>query len=191
MTTGRSRVARTADGSRISILGVGTEDRFRAMTRRGQSLALLVLWVFAALPALVWTPGAGTAIVQAVVGAAPQAGAYVYNSQTRPENSTGRELAQVPAAVHGHSGISAGHEAVLQPWNTAPTTPPRGSASVPSLYDDSTRLLRVTYVPAGPEIRSDRVLSPLQHPTDATKTETEVVQRWMSRAELDATRSTG
>lgn len=61
------------------------------------------------------------------------------------------------------------------------------------LCDDSTRLLRVAYVPAGPEIRSDGVLSPLQRPTMATKGGDDLarVGRWMSADEHAAMVNTG
>lgn len=67
---------------RVPIFGEGTGSRVRAMPHRGRCLALLVLWVLAA----VWMPGAGTLVAHATVGVALQTSTYLYDCQVRHEN---------------------------------------------------------------------------------------------------------
>lgn len=74
---------------RISILDLGPANHARATPWRGRCLALVALWVFATLLALVWAPSGRTQIMNAVDDVASLKGhliARMLGGSSQPEN---------------------------------------------------------------------------------------------------------
>ena len=109
--------------------------RVRAIPRLGRCLARLSLWVMATVLAVVWAPGAGTAVANAICGLAPQASAYHYGYQT-PQRNGGdaareRGAPMDPAA----SAVSASQEVIRRGAGATPMAPPATSACAGPIYD--------------------------------------------------------
>lgn len=111
-------------------------------------MALLAPWVFAALLALVWTSGGGTSIAHAVVGAAPQVGAYGYDNPAGLLDDVDEAVEQGSPDDVVISGVSAAQESIVQRKGRASIAPPSPSALV---YDHGIRLRASTRAFTGPD----------------------------------------
>lgn len=125
--------------------------RARATFRLGRCRALLALWVFATLLGLAWTPGGGTSIAHAVVGPAPQAGAYAYDNPAGLPDDVDDVIEQGSPSDVVISGASTAQEWIVQRKARASIAPPSPSALVVSIYDHDIQLRASTHPLTGPD----------------------------------------
>lgn len=109
--------------------------RVRAIPRLGRCLARLSLWVMATVLAVVWAPGAGTAVANAICGLAPQASAYHYDYQTPQRNGGDAAREQGAPMDPAASAVSASQEVIRRGAGATPMAPPATSACAGPIYD--------------------------------------------------------